>query len=63
MSQQASDRTKKTGKKKIGMTKFLILMLYLLASFKTDFNFSFCYYWLFLRSKFSEGNYLSYMKL
>ena len=43
------------------MKKFLVLAMSLILS--AEFNFSFHYYWLYLRSKFSEGNYLSYMKL
>ena len=44
VSQQASYRKKRTGKKKIGMTKLVFV-----GYNSTDFNFIFCYYWLFLK--------------
>ena len=59
MSQQASERSKKTGKEKIGMMEFLVLTLHLLARLTlTLISASAITYWLFLRSKFSRENYL-----
>ena len=41
------------------MMKFLILTFF---DFDFDFNFSSFYYWLLLRSKFLEENYLTDLK-
>ena len=58
VSQQTSYRRKKTGKKKIGMMKFLVLTVYLFDRLTLILISAYAITGMFLRSKFSEGNYL-----
>ena len=38
------------------MMKFFGFYLAFAGKINTDFNFNFCFYWLFLKNQFTEGN-------